>query len=228
MRKILILVAGGSGSRMGSDVPKQFLLLNGKPVLLHTLDQAHQADPALEIVVVLPATQLERWNALCREHACAVSHQTVAGGATRYESVRNGLSAVSASITSPAQTVIGIHDGVRPYLPEEFLQRCFSEASEKGTAIPCLPVTDSLRQQIGDRYSAVDRSRFFLMQTPQCFRADLGLRAYAGEEQSGFTDDASVLEQADIALHFVAGERWNIKITYPGDLAVAAALRAGK
>ena len=109
---------------MGSDVPKQFLLLNGKPVLLHTLDQAHQADPALEIVVVLPATQLERWNALCRVHACAVSHQTVAGGATRYERPQR-TSAVSASITSPAQTVIGIHDGVRPYLPKEFLQRCF-------------------------------------------------------------------------------------------------------
>jgi 2-C-methyl-D-erythritol 4-phosphate cytidylyltransferase len=228
MRHILILVAGGSGTRMGADIPKQFLLLAGKPVLQHTLEQAHRADPKPEIVLVLPEDQPQRWQSLCEEHDCRVPHHIVPGGTSRYASVRNGLEAVRATITDAAGTVIGIHDGVRPLLPPDFLQRCFSEASEHGTAIPCLPVTDSLREHAGNRYKVVDRSRYFLMQTPQCFRADVGLSAYTAEEQAVFTDDASVLERAGIALHFTAGERWNIKITYPDDLAVAASLLVRK
>lgn len=218
MKKFVIIVAGGSGKRMGSEIPKQFLNLNGEPVLMHTIRVFYQFDPGCRLILVLPESQQEYWKALCTAHRFALPHQVVSGGETRFHSVKNGL----AQITDDG--IIFIHDGVRPLVSQATISRCYEAAVAHGNAIPVLPVTESLRKLEGDSSIAVDRSQFFSVQTPQTFQSHQIINAYRQDYHPAFTDDASVAEKAGYTVHLVEGNRENIKITTPEDLTVAEAL----
>lgn len=216
----VIIVAGGAGSRMHSLVPKQFLPLAGKPVLMHTLEAFHAFRSDLQIVLVLPAGQISYWQDLCNSRPdFAVPHSIVAGGETRFHSVRNGLSAATGTLTA-------VHDGVRPLVTRETLERCFRAAAEYGAAIPVIEPVDSMRRLATSGSRAVDRSAYRLVQTPQVFRTSLLKEAYLQEYSPRFTDDASVVEALGHAIHLVEGNRENLKITTPSDMAVAEVLLA--
>ena len=209
-----IIVAGGSGSRMQSALPKQFLLLNGKPILQHTLEQFRAYSPDLRLILVLSARDLDTWSVLCHEHSFNAPIQTVIGGATRFQSVRNGLMAIEA-----IDGLVAVHDGVRPYVSTQIIQNGFDTAARMGSAVTCVPAKDSVRLVRPDGQSeAVDRSRVRLMQTPQTFRLGWFRQAFAGEEQPFFTDCASVLEHAGFPITLIDGDYANIKITTPDDL----------
>lgn len=215
MKNCVIIVAGGGGSRMGSEIPKQFLPLNNVPVLMHTINNIFNFDQNISIIVVLPVGEIELWKNLCAQHAFIVPHQTVSGGETRFHSVKNGLS------FTPECDLIAIHDGVRPLVSPETLKRCFDMAADKGAAIPVLPANESIREGTLDNSRPVDRSRLFLVQTPQVFRSEILRKAYDQSWNPEFTDDASVVEKSGTAVQMVLGNRENIKITYPEDLQIA-------
>ena len=216
MEKWAVIVAGGSGTRMGADIPKQFMLLAGRPVLMHTIEKFD----GCHIVVVLPAEQIQYWRGLCRAHSFKTAHQVVAGGESRQESVLCGLRLV------PDDTMVAVHDGVRPLVSKRLIDTCFASAEDSGSGIASMECTDSMRCD----GKAVDRSRYMLMQTPQTFRTAELKKAYEricrSESLSltDFTDDASVFEAAGNGLSFVKGERGNIKITLPVDLQIAEAM----
>jgi len=218
MKNFVIIVAGGSGSRMGTEIPKQFLELFGKPVLMHTIQVFHDFDPESKIILVLPEEQQQFWKGLCLKHSFSLVHQVVSGGKTRFHSVQNGLSQIDG------EGIVFIHDGVRPLVSRETLSRCLETALKSGNAIPVLPVTESLRKLEDEQNISVDRSKYFSVQTPQTFRRDQILEAFQQEFDSAFTDDASVAEKAGFSIHMVEGNRENIKITTPIDLIVAEAL----
>lgn len=217
----IIIVAGGKGLRMGSDLPKQFLPVGGKPVLMRTLERFRSYSEALQIVLVLPHAQQEYWRQLCREYRFEVAHAVVDGGETRFESSKNGV----AAIPHDACGVVGIHDGVRPFVSLEVIGRCFDEARRTGAVIPVLPVTDTLRH-IGADGSAVNvpRSEYRVVQTPQVFDIGLIRRAFCQPYRDSFTDDASVVEALGCSVGMVEGNRENIKLTTPFDLKVAETL----
>lgn len=213
-KRIAVVVAGGSGSRMGMSTPKQFLLLKDKPVLMHTLERFKSCD---ELILVLPEAEIPSWQSLVSIHGFRLKHTIVPGGPTRFQSVRNGLMKINL------EGIVAVHDGVRPIVTDDLITRCYEQAEKSGTAIPCISIPDSIREARPEGYAAADRSRFVLVQTPQCFHSRLIRQAYEVEERTAFTDDASVMESAGIPLNFIEGERWNIKITYKDDLRVAAA-----
>lgn len=221
-----IIVAGGKGQRMGSDVPKQFLPVGGRPILMHTLERFRQYSASLKIILVLPHEQQEHWRELCREHAFAVDHIVVDGGQTRFHSSLNGLNA----IPDDEEGVVAIHDGVRPFVSVDVIARCFDTARDEYACIPVGPVTDTLRyidQHGGGRN--VQRADYRIVQTPQTFDIALAKQAFqqAGAETASaeaFTDDASVVEALGCQVQMVEGNRENIKITTPFDLLVAEAL----
>ena len=215
MRRSCIIVAGGNGSRMGTELPKQFLRVRGIPVLMHTIRNFHDFDPSIQLIVVLPADEIDNWKELCRQHHFDIPHLPIAGGDTRFESVKNGLSLADKS------DLIAIHDGVRPLVSHETLNRCFEAAEETGTAIPVLPANESVRKGTMNASAPVDRSRYFLVQTPQVFKASLIQDSYKQPWVPEFTDDASVAEHSGIRVHMVLGNRENIKITFPEDLRIA-------
>jgi 2-C-methyl-D-erythritol 4-phosphate cytidylyltransferase len=218
MKKFVIIVAGGSGSRMGTEIPKQFLELCGKPVLMHTIQVFHDFDPESKIILVLPEDQQLFWEGLCLKHSFSLVHQVVSGGKTRFHSVQNGLSQIDG------EGIVFIHDGVRPLVSRETLGRCLETAQESGNAIPVLPVTESLRKLEGEQNISVDRSQYFSVQTPQTFRSNQILEAFQQDFDPAFTDDASVAEKAGFSIQMVEGNRENIKITTPTDLIIAEAL----
>ncbi len=218
MKKFALIVAGGVGSRMGAGVPKQFIELAGKPILVWTIQRFLDFDPEMELVLVLPPSQFERWQQISEQFQLAGNIRLVGGGETRFQSVKNGLDAISDS------GIVFIHDGVRPLVSSETLQHCFQTALEKGNALPVSPVVESLRKLSGQESRHVDRSRFRLVQTPQTFQTELIKKAYQQPENDFFTDDASVCEAAGIHIHLVDGNPENIKITNPMDLRVAEAL----
>ncbi len=218
MKKFAIIVAGGSGSRMGAAVPKQFLELSGIPVLMHTIQVFSHFDPCIEIIVVLPEQQINLWVNLCTKHAFSVEHKLVPGGETRFHSVRNGLSTINEV------GIVFIHDGVRPLVSYETLKRCLEMAEKCGNAIPVLAVTESLRKVADDSNSSVDRNHYFSVQTPQTFRNEQILKAFQQKYDPLFTDDASVAEKAGFEIHLVEGNQENIKITTPVDLIIAEAI----
>jgi len=217
MKNFVILVAGGSGSRMGTDIPKQFLELCGKPVLMRTIEVFHEFDPACDLVLVLPENQQEFWAGLCLKHLFSLPHRIASGGETRFHSVKNGLKLIAD------EGIVFIHDGVRPLVSQETLVRCFETAQKCGNAIPVLPVTESLRRLEGDQSISVDRSLYFSVQTPQTFQTAQILNAYEQSFDHSFTDDASVAEKAGFSISMVEGNLENIKITQPTDLVVAEA-----
>ena len=218
MEKTAIIVAGGSGNRMKHDVPKQFLLLHGTPVLMHAITCFYNWDNDLELIVALPEQYREYWQRLCAEHKFGTGHMIVTGGSTRFHTVRNSLARVHQ------EGLVAIHDGVRPLVSHATLDRCFSMAAEKGTAIPCIPVSESIRIQQDDGSHPVDRTLYRLIQTPQVFRLEILKKAYAQEYLPEFTDDAIVVEKAGFPVELVEGNTENIKITTPADLVVAEAL----
>lgn len=230
MRKYVLIVAGGKGLRMGGDLPKQFIPLEGKPVLMHTLEAFHRWDASARLVLVLPEDHQPYWNMLCREIGCKAPHRIANGGETRFHSVRNGLELLSEEIRITSEgngkALIAVHDGVRPFVSSEVIATCFEEAGKSGAAIPVTPMIDSLRETDPDGSHPVDRSRYFAVQTPQVFDAELLLKAYSQEFTPLFTDDASVVEAMGHAIRLVTGNRENIKLTTPFDLLVAKALLA--
>ncbi|TRX71229.1 2-C-methyl-D-erythritol 4-phosphate cytidylyltransferase [Carboxylicivirga sp. M1479] len=222
MTNYIVIVAGGSGTRMGSDIPKQFLKVNDLPVLMHTINRFYDFDSNIKVILVLPKSQINYWQTLCTQHHFNVPHETISGGETRFHSVKNGLSLVE----TPA--LIGVHDGVRPFVSPETLKRCYHHAKALGNAIPVLDAFESIRQINDDCSKALDRSTIKLVQTPQVFHSDILLPAYDQNYQSLFTDDASVVEAYGKTIHLVAGNRENIKITTPFDLVLANAfMKAG-
>lgn len=223
MIKHVVIVAGGKGKRMKSSVPKQFMLLNGKPVLMHTImlfqDLVYQGG---KIVVVLPKNLLAEWKNLCEDFSFSIPHTAVAGGKERFFSVKNGLETLDSG------DVVAIHDGVRAGAAPGVIENCFRVASEKGSAIPVVPVDESMRKIHGQYSQPVNRSEYLLVQTPQTFRLNEIKLAYEHPYSPEFTDDASVYEASGKKAHLVEGNKDNIKITGPTDLAFMQCLKKQK
>lgn len=218
MKKYIIIVAGGSGSRMSSATPKQFLELLGLPILMHTLNKFQKTVAKGEIILALPKKEQSTWISLCEKHQYDVPHQVVNGGESRFHSVQNALQKVSE------ESIVVIHDGVRPLVSETVITDCLQAAKTHGSAIPALSMQDSIRKVTGHKSQISDRSQFVSVQTPQCFQSSIILKAYKQDYQNSFTDDASVVEQLGHAIYLVEGNRENIKITTPADLRMAEAL----
>lgn len=217
--KSVIIVAGGKGLRMGTDVPKQFLPVKGLPVLMRTINAFRQYDGSMEVVLVLPREQQDYWQELCRKHGFAHRHIIADGGETRYHSVKNGLSKLSGG------GLIAVHDGVRPFVSQEVIARCFEAAALHKAVIPVLPAIETVRHKLPDGTSVtVNRNEYFMVQTPQVFDAQLLSRAYATDYSPEFTDDASVVEAMGEKIFLVEGNRENIKITTPFDLRIGEVL----
>jgi len=217
MKKTAVIVAGGSGIRMGTDVPKQFLHLKGKPIIWHTVQQFIYAYYDIQIVLVLPASYLQE--AATYFDAAQLAHiQFVEGGATRFESVKNGLQAVKEP------SVIFVHDGVRCLVSSELIRKCYEEALIHGSAIPAVTATDSIRLISGESHHVVDRNLVKIIQTPQTFLSSVLLPAFEQPYQASFTDEATVVEAAGHSVRLIEGEYSNLKITRPQDLIVAESL----
>lgn len=222
MKKYLIVVAGGKGTRMGGEMPKQFQLLGDKPVIMLTLERLHAMEPGIQLILVLPAEHFELWKELCKQHSFAVPLLLAQGGTTRFHSVQNGL----AQVDDIDEALVGVHDGVRPFVSPRVLDDCFREAWINGAAIPMLDVQDSLRHIVGGNgvTEVVPRDRYRLVQTPQVFKLSLLRRAYEQRFIESFTDDASVVEALGEHVAGVEGNRENIKLTTPFDLMIAKTL----
>ena len=212
----MLVVAGGSGTRMGAQLPKQFLPLAGRPVLMHTLGRFFSIDPTMPLVLALPEAWADEWRTLVAAHDFKVPHLLVNGGATRTLSVRNALAAVSDS-----DCIIGIHDGVRPFFTATMLDRVMAAAESEGAAVPVVPVAQSLREVKGADNHSVDRSMYRAVQTPQCFRAEVLRQAYDALIGDDHSDDATVVEHFGHTITMVAGDEMNVKITTPTDLRLA-------
>lgn len=219
MERYVIIVAGGKGLRMGTDIPKQFLPVQGIPVLMRTLTTFHTFDPALHLILVLPLAQQVYWQDLCQHHAFTLPHTIANGGETRFHSVKNGLACIEAE-----EALVAVHDGVRPFVSQATIAACFEAAAQVGAAIPVLPVVETIRELDESVSHTVDRDRYRLVQTPQTFQLGILRQAYTQPYGPQFTDDASVVEAADHAITLVEGNRENIKITTPFDLQLAEVL----
>ncbi|MCI5450278.1 2-C-methyl-D-erythritol 4-phosphate cytidylyltransferase [bacterium] len=217
MERYVIIVAGGRGLRMGGDVPKQFIPIGGKPVLMHTVDVFRKACPGIKVILVLPREHHGLWHDLCSRYSFEPPFATVAGGETRFHSVGNGLEAIPPG----EHGTVGVHDGVRPFVSEETIRECYSMAESSGSAIPVVPVVETLRYIDPDGSRTVPRDRYRLVQTPQVFGIDLLRRAYSQPFNPSFTDDASVVEAMGHGLTLVEGNRENVKLTTPSDLLYA-------
>lgn len=222
MTKFAIIVAGGSGKRMGKKTPKQFMLIGGKPILIHTIERFLAYDFSLQIILVLPANEMKAWYALCDKHQFYPAIVTVTGGNTRFQSVKNGLKRISAK-----EGLVVVHDGVRPFVTPDIIAKSFEIAIENGAAVASVPLKDSLRL-IGEDGSnqTADRNNYRLIQTPQTFRLDWMRLAFGTPEQDSFTDCASVLNHAGYPTTLIEGAYQNIKITTPEDLLWAEAFLA--
>lgn len=217
MTYTVLIVAGGKGLRMGSDLPKQFLPIGGKPVLMHTIEAFHHFDRTMKIILVLPQEQQTYWQELCAKHSFVIEHTVVDGGETRFHSVKNGLACVNSGL-------VGVHDGVRPFVSPEVIKRCYELAAIKKAVIPVIDVVETVRHITETGSETVSRNDYKLVQTPQVFDAELLKQAYAQEYTPFFTDDASVVEAMGVPVCLTEGNRENIKITTPFDLKISSAL----
>ena len=218
MKRYAIIVAGGKGSRMNTALPKQFIDLCGRPVLMHTIDAFRSAVDDISIVLVLAEQEVVRWNNLCRRHSFVSPEAIAYAGATRFHSVLNGLSL----IPSDADGLVAVHDGVRPLVSADMIRRSFDEAESHGAAVPVIPVVDSVRKVLTDGDSiSLTRSELRAVQTPQTFSLSLLRQAYSQPFSEHFTDDASVVEASGAKVSLYSGEISNIKITHPIDLLIA-------
>jgi 2-C-methyl-D-erythritol 4-phosphate cytidylyltransferase len=219
----VIIVAGGSGSRMQSSLPKQFLLLNGKPVLMHTIAAFEQAQAKPSIILVLPAAYHGYWHQLVQEYSFTIPHQLVTGGETRFHSVKNGL-----NLITDTEALIAVQDAVRPLISPYIIDEAYRCAAEHGTAVVAVKSRDSIRQVKEGRSVSLIRDEIYLVQTPQTFQASLLRKAYEQPFDTKFTDDASVVEQYGAEIILTEGDHSNIKITFPEDIAIAELLLSKK
>ncbi len=215
MKKFAVIVAGGTGSRLGSDIPKQFLMLDGKPLLMHSIETFYSYDPQIIIIVAMHPVYTGMWTELCAESHFTIPHQLVPGGETRFHSVKNALALVSGS------GLVAVHDAARPLASIDLVKRTFAEASVNNTAIPCISVNETVRSIENGIVKLLDRTTLRITQTPEVFDISLLLRAYQQLYRQTFTDDASVVEALSQQVHLVDGESSNIKITLPGDIDLA-------
>jgi 2-C-methyl-D-erythritol 4-phosphate cytidylyltransferase len=217
MKYYAIIVAGGTGSRMNSTAPKQFLLLEGKPILMHTMRAFHACNLHPNIILVLNIHQHQVWEELCALHDFQVPHEVVMGGDERFYSVQNGLKKIKG------EAIVAIHDAVRPLISPQLIENSFLEAEKSGNAVVGVTPTDSVRKIVSEEETeALDRSKLMLIQTPQTFKVEQLRKAYQQPFRNEFTDDASVVERAGYPVHVIQGARENIKITYAEDLIIAS------
>lgn len=200
---------------MNASLPKQFMLLKGKPVLMHTIEAFAHSDYSPSIILVLPSAFHEYWDNCCKENDFQIPHRVVPGGATRFESVKNGLDEIKE------EAVIAIHDAVRPVIANEIISRSFQIAEEKGNAVVAIKSRDSVRKSVGEKSEALDRENIYLVQTPQTFRSEIIKKAYEQAFSPEFTDDATVVEKLGLNINLTEGSPKNIKITFPEDLFIA-------
>lgn len=215
MKKYVIIVAGGKGVRMGNTTPKQFLVLADKPILMHTIRAFHNASHDIQLIIVLPKNDIQVWNLLIEKHSFKIDHKIVEGGETRFHSVKNGLDHVTKN------SLVAIHDGVRPLVSKETIDYSFSEAAAHGNAIASVKLKESIRLIDSESNRSVDRDEYRLIQTPQTFRSSEIIDAFNNVSTSNFTDDAGVLEANGKRIHLIHGGYHNIKITTPEDLVFA-------
>lgn len=215
----VVIVAGGEGLRVGADIPKQFIPLAGKPMLIHTIEQFYEFDKDIHIVVVLHSDYFPFWVGLCKEYNFTIECELILGGATRFESVKNGLDAVSDD------AIVAIHDAARPFVTKELIAQCYSKVEEKQCGvIPVVDVKSSLREVVGQKHNPLDRDRVKIVQTPQVFPTHLIKKAYEVEFNPLFTDDATVAEYSGIRVELIAGSDLNIKVTTMEDVYYASFL----
>lgn len=221
MTRYIIIVAGGKGLRMGGEIPKQFRLIAGRPVLMRTVEAFLAAYSDIHVVLVLPHDQQAYWAALCQDYDFRAPMTIADGGATRFHSVQNGL----ALIPDEDECIVGVHDGVRPFVSPEVIRCCYENARTQGATVPVVPVVETVRQLLPDGSSrSVDRDEYRLVQTPQTFPLSMLRRAYAQPYVPAFTDDASVVQSLGLPVYLVEGNRQNIKLTTPEDLMLAEAI----
>ena len=219
--KYAIIVSGGTGNRMASELPKQFLELNDLPILMHSI-AAFNRDEQTKIILVLNKEHEHIWKQLCAKHLFKIPHTIVHGGENRFQSVKNGLEFIKSSEFNLKKVLIAVHDGVRPLVDQNIIKNGFDAAEVFGSAVPTVKSKDSVRMMDGSGQSkALDRDSVLLVQTPQIFKADLLVAAYHQEFDNSFTDDASVIEKSGHSIHIIEGNIRNIKITYPIDLKIA-------
>lgn len=218
-KRYAIIVAGGSGVRMGYDTPKQFIELNGKPILMWTIDVFNELANRPDIIVVLPEAQVGQWNELCKKHSYKVNHKVTIGGKERFFSVKNGL-----NLVDDGNSIVAIHDGVRPLVNPSVIEECYITAEKLGNAIPVIQPVESIRIVENDNSSTFPRNNVLLVQTPQVFKTSLIKRCYEQPFNASFTDDASVIEAMGEKIYTINGNRENIKITTQADLIFANAL----
>lgn len=216
-RVSVIITAGGVGSRMGASLPKQFMHIHEKPILMYTIERFYHYDPALQLIVTLPENWINYWEELLEEHDFTLPHRIVSGGKERYNSIKNALQFCNREF-------VAVHDGVRPLVSRETLDRCFDAMKKNAAVVPVISMKESLRKMNGQDSVSVDRSEFVLVQTPQCFSREVLMKAYKKDFSQLVTDDACLVEAMGETIHLVEGNEENIKITTQVDLAIAAHL----
>ncbi len=219
MNRFAVIVAGGSGSRMGSDTPKQFLPIGNAPILMHTIKRFFTSNEAVNIILVLPEEQIDRWHQLCEKYSFSIPHLIVSGGKNRFQSVRNGLNSIGVN-----EGLVAIHDGVRPFISKRVIEESFKVALEKGNAIAAVELKDSIRLVDKKGNKTVNRVDYRIVQTPQTFKISQIRDAFHRASNDQFTDDASVAEAAGYSIQLIEGSYENIKITTPEDLAMAESI----
>jgi len=215
LKYYVIIVGGGSGSRMQSDIPKQFMHLDGKPILMHTIEAFYNSDLKPEIILVLNIDFHTYWEGLCKDQDFNIPHKLVKGGLQRFNSVKNGINSIKG------KSVIAIHDAVRPLASNELITASFLLAEERGNAVAAIRSKDSIRQHSGSLNKALNRDEIYLVQTPQTFTSEILSKAYNQDFRNEFTDDASVVERMGITINIIEGDSKNIKITFPEDIHLA-------
>lgn len=214
----VIITAGGTGKRMGAGVPKQFLLIDGRPMLMHTIEAFYSFDPTFELILTLPEEWASHWEELCEKHTFTIPHRLVTGGEERFHSVKNAINHCTGEF-------IAIHDGVRPFVSQDTIRRCFESAQIHHAAIPVVPVNQSIRKVTEEGNLGVNRNEYKVVQTPQVFTRKILIESYNQPYDPAFTDDASVVENRGYEIHMVEGNEENIKITTKQDLLLAAQLK---
>ncbi len=217
-KKYALITAGGTGERMQSTIPKQFLILKDKPILMRTMEVFHDVFPDLKFIIVLGSQYREDWKTLCEKYDFHIEHQLAAGGDIRFQSVKNGLDAIDDD------GLVAVHDGVRPLVSKVVIKNGFELAEKYGNAVPCTMINESVRTLTGNQSKIVDRDQLRIIQTPQVFKIKLIKNAYQVSYDPLFTDDATVLESSGEKIHLFEGNPENIKITRPADLLLANVL----
>ncbi len=219
-----IIVAGGAGRRMHSDIPKQFIPVAGQPLMMHTINAFYNYSDKIKLIVVIHPDFTDLWNELCRKSDFNIPHKVVPGGKERFDSVKNGLNAINKE-----DGLVAVHDAVRPFVSTELINAAFDNAAIHGASVPVIAINDTLREIISDESRIIDRSNLFLVQTPQVFSVRMLKKAYQQQYDERFTDDAAVIESLGEKVHYFPGERNNLKITWPEDVVLAeAVMKASK